>query len=867
MHDDGLNGDALAGDDIFSVTLPASVQTHRRLVRYRITAEDGVGHSLQVPYADDPQPNFAYFCYDGIPAWSAADEPGTTPVQNFSSVLMQEMPAYHLIADALDVERCQYQSAYRGTRFRGTLVYDGNVYDHIEFNVRGEGSTYRTGKNKWRFHFNRGHDFEARDNFGKKYDGAWRDMKANGGTAPWTYVNRGMAGIDECITYRFFELAGVPSSRTHYFQLRVIDAASENGSSQYTSDLWGLYHAIEVPKGDFLDDRNLPDGNVYKLESPVNQDHQGADSVVGPADYNAIRPQMNTGQSQQWWRDRFDHRNYARYKAVAEAVSHYDQRDGLQGYYYHNPVTDLWTMMPWDCDTMFQTTAKYYTWDRFRHCLSPGYSTNFLEGQNEQREVLDLLFNEKGVDTAMAEFIDLVNPAGEPLTWADVDQFQWNYHPKTPSQFKGSYNVLTGSSNPANHWYTRTLISADHEGQMDYMKKFMRPGGHGYDNLVAEVADANIPNTPTLSYSGSVGFPTDQLEFTSSNFSDPNGVGTFAGMEWRVAEISDETAPNYVPDSRQPYEIDAVWESGVQGAFSITQDIPAGVLNPGSVYRARVRHLDNSGRWSHWSAPVEFLAGSPSLAPYQNGLVISEIMYHPSGDGDLEFIELMNVGTSTLSLIPLRFTDGIEYDFSTGTITSLAPGERVLLVKNTVVFEAEYGVGLPITGEYQFSSSNSLSNGGETIVLSYGEDIPIRTVTYDDEGLWPLAADGGGSSLVLIHPESVPDHNLPENWRASVSIGGGSGGNPGGTDAVPYTGGDLVDYLLDDPVCYDIATRKLVADVKPGADDVKMTPQWSSDLNTWNESDFTFLGNEQSAWQFTGAAGSKMFFRLKLELR
>ena len=82
MRDDGQAGDATAGDDIYTVVLPGSVQTDRRLVRYRVTAADALGASIRVPYADDPQPNFAYFVYDDVPAWtgqtcSRADAPVT----------------------------------------------------------------------------------------------------------------------------------------------------------------------------------------------------------------------------------------------------------------------------------------------------------------------------------------------------------------------------------------------------------------------------------------------------------------------------------------------------------------------------------------------------------------------------------------------------------------------------------------------------------------------------------------------------------------------------------------------------------------------------------------------------------------------
>ena len=69
-------GDTTSGDGVFAATLPPTVQVHRRLVRYRITAADNRNQSVQTPYADDASPNFAYFCYNGIPSWAGAFRPG-----------------------------------------------------------------------------------------------------------------------------------------------------------------------------------------------------------------------------------------------------------------------------------------------------------------------------------------------------------------------------------------------------------------------------------------------------------------------------------------------------------------------------------------------------------------------------------------------------------------------------------------------------------------------------------------------------------------------------------------------------------------------------------------------------------------------
>ena len=59
---------------------------------------------------------------------------------------------------------------------------------------------------------------------------------------------------------------------------------------------------------------------------------------------------------------------------------------------------------------------------------------------------------------------------------------------------------------------------------------------------------------------------------------------------------------------------------------------------------------DNTGRWSHWSSPVQFVAGEPLAAGILANLRVTELMYNPAappggGDNnDFEFLELKNIG-------------------------------------------------------------------------------------------------------------------------------------------------------------------------------------------------------------------------------
>ena len=165
----------------------------------------------------------------------------------------------------------------------------------------------------------------------------------------------------------------------------------------------------------------------------------------------------------------------------------------------------------------------------------------------------------------------------------------------------------------------------------------------------------------------------------------------------------------------------------------------------------------------------------------RDNLRITELMYHPpepnaaeSGAGftdknSFEFIELMNVGSSDLSLIGVKFTAGVAFDFSGSSVTNLAPGARVLVVKNQSAFEFRYGTNLPVAGEY----SGQLDNGGERIQLVDSFGGIILECAYDDADPWPALADGQGRSLEVVDPGG--NYSDAANWRASAVPGGTPG--------------------------------------------------------------------------------------------
>jgi hypothetical protein len=88
---------------------------------------------------------------------------------------------------------------------------------------------------------------------------------------------------------------------------------------------------------------------------------------------------------------------------------------------------------------------------------------------------------------------------------------------------------------------------------------------------------------------------------------------------------------------------------------------------------------------------------------------------------------------------------GVDFDFGQSSITSLAPGARVLVVEDMDAFVTRHGNGLPVAGQWE----GTLSNGSERITLAaYGQ--PFVQFQYDDG--WFPRTDGDGPSLEVIDP-------------------------------------------------------------------------------------------------------------------
>ena len=177
--------------------------------------------------------------------------------------------------------------------WKGALCYDGQVYDHIRFRARGGVWRFAMGKNMWKFDFNKGHDFQARDNYGRKYDQKWKKLNFSACIQQGDFNHRGEQGL--------FESVGLPAvptqrdaGRAHALRPLPHHRASrtkriDHPPSQFDDDFQGLYLAIEQQDGQFLDEHGLPDGNLYKMEAGTGElNNQGPTQPKNKSDLNAF---------------------------------------------------------------------------------------------------------------------------------------------------------------------------------------------------------------------------------------------------------------------------------------------------------------------------------------------------------------------------------------------------------------------------------------------------------------------------------------------------------------------------------------------------------------------------------------------------
>ena len=140
--------------------------------------------------------------------------------------------------------------------------------------------------------------------------------------------------------------------------------------------------------------------------------------------------------------------------------------------------------------------------------------------------------------------------------------------------------------------------------------------------LIKVAGENQCPSRPTsVSPSNAASGVSLTPTLRSSAFSDPDPGNTHGASQWQITTVSgDYSSP--------------VFDSGTDSSNLSQIIIPSGIMSYDTTYYWRVRHQDNYGAWSSWSAEASFVtigerkenAGVPFWVWIAVGVVIVAIL-------------------------------------------------------------------------------------------------------------------------------------------------------------------------------------------------------------------------------------------------
>ncbi|MCX8157925.1 MAG: lamin tail domain-containing protein, partial [Verrucomicrobiae bacterium] len=781
MRDDGSGGDVTAGDGIYTAIIPGA--TNGQMIRWYFQAQDVQGRTSRWPLFQDPLGSAEYF--------------GTVVAD---SNLVSKLPIIHLFVSNYTANVGVDDPNKTGGR--ASVFYDGEFYDNVFMRVRGN-TTRSYTKKSHRLEFNREKPFRHPGPGG----GRLRKTSFVADYPDPTYMRQGLS-------FWLCEMFGSPGTFYHPVRLQM------NGAFYQLANHNDL-HGEELLERLGWD----PNGALYNAAGQVTP---GKASTGGfdkktrrwdttDADYlelaNKIAESLPTETRRINALDLFDVPNVLNYLCVARWVHENDDVWANMTLYHDNDGDGLWRIIGFDMNLSWgaifaEGDASLYTGVQAtndNHKAHPLYGSSqalALSGPSgAYNRVYDTFFLVpqlrqmylRRLRTLMDTWIlpPDAPPGSSPVEQRIYALRDYIAEEAIRDRARWGWPSVGGQNNftPGIDIYTGVQQMVE---QFFYPRRQHFFGKHCITNTALPIGITKANNA---------GIPLPQ---------PTNAVLDI--VDWEVNPASGNQDQEYIcVTNRNNLALDiSGWRlhGGVRFTFKPGTVVPA----TGAVYVARsvpgfksrttgprpgqglVVVGGYDGQLSTWGDVIllsddrgrlvssNSYPPSPSLA--QQYLRITEVMYNPpavAGDPtykeEYEFVELKNVSTNvTLNLTGIRFTQGIEFNFTGSSVTSLGPGQRVLVVKNRTAFTNRYGAGLSIAGEY----SGYLNNDGETLRLVDATGEKILEFTYNNN--WQPLADGLGGSLVVVN--ELADWRAwesREQWRVSTS----ENGSPGQDDLAP----------------------------------------------------------------------------------
>lgn len=739
MLDNGLSGDGVAGDGVYGAQIPGSAFAAGQMIRYFITARDSLGQSSQEPAFLDPLASPRY-------RGTIADDP---------SLSTSRLPVIHwFIQDPA--------SASLETGGRGSLFFEGEFHDNVTFGPHGQ-STRGFPKPSIDVDFNPGDSFQ------------WRkgEPRVNDINLLTTWADK--SHMRNVLAYETFAAIGAPG----HFAIPV--RLQQNGAFHSVANM------VETGDRHFLERVGLdPRGALYKMYNSA-ESTAGAEKKSrreeGTEDLNQLivgMSQADVNARRRFMMDNLDLPEVVNYLAGMTLVANTDCCHKNYYLYRDSDGSGEWQAMPWDLDLSF---GRVWT------CGTPC-----------------MAYFDELIYTNTPLFVGLGNVVFTPVFDAPETRQMYLRRLRTILDQRMQPPTVASTNDLLR---LRTLALRDQiapTAALDLAKWGTWGTRETITQAVNRIWNEFLPGRRRFLYQNQLAGQGGEIPPAQ----DPAVTVRIARMEFRPSSrIPEEefvmlTNANAVAVDLSGWTLDG----GVRFTFKGGTVIPARsslYVSPNTrAFRARSvspkggeRLLVTgpySGMLSAWgeslllSDPAGRLVSSNGFAadpsPAQRYLRITEIHYHPApvaggvpDSEQFEFIELQNVGPQSLDLLGVKLTGGVFFAFTGSAVTQLAPGARVVVVKDLAAFRSRYGASPLVAGVY----TGFLDNTGESLRLEDAWGEKILEFRYDNQ--WHPITDGLGFSLVIVDP--LADWTLwgeRESWRPSGSLDG----NPGAGD-VPRT--------------------------------------------------------------------------------
>ena len=762
MFDDGLHGDGVAGDGLYGAIIPANASSPGQMVRYYISATDIRTNRSRLPAFDNVV---------GSPTYNALDSP-----EYFGTVVFlpqtNSLPMLHWFI-------VNPAAANTDTGTRCSIFYNGQFLDNVGVTLHGQSSA-SFPKHSYNFNLNSGYKLEISPDLPKLSDFAvistWADR---------THVRLPL-------NTETYQKAGVPAHYT--FALRV----QQNESFFCVADFseQGNNHYLERIGYD-------PDGALYKMYNTFTgaagnekktRKYENTDDLQNF--YNAL-VQPDTTARINYIYDNVNLPSMIDFLAVKAVSSDHDCCHKNYYFYRDSNKSGEWFGLPWDFDLSYG-----HVWVSTFNYFDDLITTNLFVGVGNNNTLFALMWNDptlKAMWTRRTRTLmdQILQPPGITNTAdflrgridyyanqvradAKLDKIKWG-----GAVWSSGGPPLYGPANPNNN----TDITTNFETELVRLKDFYLPGRRTF--LAASLATYGIPNAQPTNVFITLG----AIDYNPASANQAQEYIELINTNTFAVDLSGWRVQGAVDFAFAPGTTISGFAAGVTNRLYISPDVksfrarttgPRGgqrlvVVGPyNGQLSARGESLVLVNAAGQTNSSITYV-GAPSLP--QQYLRITEIMYHPPTGGvydreDNEYIELKNIGPVALNLTGVHFTNGIEFTFTSATVTNLNPGARIVLAKNLAAFTARYPVITNVTGPYL----GTLDNSGETIRLDDAVGEKILDFSYNNS--WFPMTDGPGLSLVIVN-ENAPWYTWGDkaSWRPSSEFDG----TPAGGDAPPLT--------------------------------------------------------------------------------